>query len=78
MGDGCGSRSVGLCTDICLHGLAVLVISHDIHHFVLDNTDRIEVLRLGKNAASYSSREVTGEQVVNAMVGGDSAVNSAG
>ena len=60
------------------HGLAVLVISHDIHHFVLDNTDRIEVLRLGRNAASFNSKDVTGEQVVNAMVGGNEAVNMAG
>ncbi len=59
------------------HGLAVLVISHDIHHFVLDNTDRIEVLRLGRNQASFAASEVTGEQVVNAMVGGNDAVNAA-
>jgi len=59
------------------HGLAVLVISHDIHHFVLDTTDRIEVLRLGRNQARFASSEVTGEQVVNAMVGGNDAVNAA-
>ena len=59
------------------HGLAVLVISHDIHHFVLDNTDRIEVLRLGRNQASFAASEVTGGQVVNAMVGGNDAVNAA-
>jgi len=59
------------------HGLAVLVISHDIHHFVLANTDRIEVLRLGRNQASFAASEVTGEQVVNAMVGGNDAVNAA-
>ena len=64
--------------ELASHGLAVLVISHDIHHFVLDNTDRIEVLRLGQNAASFDSRDVTGEQVVNAMVGGNEAVNMAG
>jgi len=67
-----------LVRELAAHGLAVLVISHDIHHFVLDNTDRIEVLRLGRNAASFKSREVTGEQVVNAMVGGNEAVNMAG
>jgi simple sugar transport system ATP-binding protein/D-xylose transport system ATP-binding protein len=59
------------------HGLAVLVISHDIHNFVLENSDRIEVLRLGRNAATFHSGEVTGEQVVNAMVGGKEGVNSA-
>lgn len=67
-----------LVRELAGHGLAVLVISHDIHHFVLDVTDRIEVLRLGTNQASYASKEVTGEQVVNAMVGGNEGVNLAG
>ena len=58
-------------------GIAVLVISHDIHKLVLEVTNRIEVLRLGRNAASLDPRTVTGEQVVNAMVGGDAAVNKA-
>lgn len=56
-------------------GLGILVISHDIHEFVLSVTDRIEVLRLGRNVASFKSKEVTGEQVVNAMVGGVESVN---
>jgi simple sugar transport system ATP-binding protein/D-xylose transport system ATP-binding protein len=73
------SEQVGaLVRELASHGLAVLVISHDIHHFVLENTDRIEVLRLGRNAASFNAKEVTGEQVVNAMVGGNEAVNMAG
>lgn len=59
-------------------GLGVVVVSHDIHHFVVNATDRIEVMRLGANAASFKSSEVTGEQVVNAMVGGNEAVNLAG
>lgn len=59
-------------------GLGVVVVSHDIHHFVVEATDRIEVMRLGANAASFKSSEVTGEQVVNAMVGGNEAVNMAG
>jgi simple sugar transport system ATP-binding protein/D-xylose transport system ATP-binding protein len=67
-----------LVRELAGHGLAVLVISHDIHHFVLDNTDRIEVLRLGRNATTYASKDVTGEQVVNAMVGGNDGVNAAG
>ncbi|ETX28634.1 ATP-binding cassette domain-containing protein [Roseivivax isoporae] len=67
-----------LVRDLAGQGLAVLVISHDIHHFVLDNTDRIEVLRLGRNAAGFDSSDVTGEQVVNAMVGGNEAINAAG
>lgn len=59
-------------------GLAVVIVSHDIHHFVVNATDRIEVMRLGANAASFRSRDVTGEQVVNAMVGGNEGVNLAG
>jgi simple sugar transport system ATP-binding protein/D-xylose transport system ATP-binding protein len=52
------------------------VVSHDIHNFVMTVTDRIEVLRLGKNAASYQSKNVQAEQVVSAMVGGKEGVNS--
>ncbi len=59
-------------------GLGVVVVSHDIHHFVVNATDRIEVMRLGANAASFRSGDVTGEQVVNAMVGGNESVNLAG
>jgi len=59
-------------------GLGVVVVSHDIHHFVVNSTDRIEVMRLGANVASFKSSQVTGEQVVNAMVGGNEAVNLAG
>lgn len=59
-------------------GLGILVVSHDIHHFVVNATDRIEVMRLGANAATFKSKDVTGEQVVNAMVGGNESVNLAG
>lgn len=58
-------------------GLGVLVISHDIHHFVVESTDRIVVLRLGRTVAEFKSKDVTGEIVVNAMVGGNEGVNSA-
>jgi ABC-type sugar transport system ATPase subunit len=58
-------------------GLGVVVISHDIHHFVTKSTDRIEVLRLGRNAASFRTADVTGAQVVNAMVGGEEGTNYA-
>lgn len=59
-------------------GMGIVVVSHDIHHFVVNSTDRIEVMRLGANVASFKSRDVTGEQVVNAMVGGNDGVNLAG
>lgn len=67
-----------LIRELASHDLAVLVISHDIHRFVLEVTDRIEVLRLGRNVASYQSSDVSGEQIVNAMVGGNEGVNLAG
>ena len=57
-------------------GHGVLVVSHDIHNFVMTVTDRIEVLRLGHNAASYVSKDANPEQIVNAMVGGKEGVNS--
>lgn len=59
-------------------GLGIVIVSHDIHHFVVNSTDRIEVMRLGANVASFKSKDVTGEQVVNAMVGGNEGVNLAG
>ena len=59
-------------------GLGIVVVSHDIHNFVVNSTDRIEVMRLGANVASFRSVDVTGEQVVNAMVGGNEDVNLAG
>ena len=59
-------------------GLGIVIVSHDIHHFVVNATDRIEVMRLGANVASFKSKDVTGEQVVNAMVGGNEGVNLAG
>ena len=59
-------------------GLAIVIVSHDIDHSVVNATDRIEVMRLGANVASFRSKDVTGEQVVNAMVGGNEGANLAG
>ena len=58
-------------------GLGVIVVSHDIHQFVVEVTDRVVVLRLGSVAAEFDSKHVTGETIVNAMVGGNEGVNSA-
>lgn len=58
-------------------GLGIVVVSHDIHHFVVNSTDRIVVMRLGADVATFRSKDVTGEQVVNAMVGGNEGVNLA-
>lgn len=59
-------------------GLGVVVVSHDIHQFVVNATDRIVVMRLGANVATFKSGDVTGEQVVNTMVGGNQDENPSG
>ncbi|MGC5224997.1 ATP-binding cassette domain-containing protein [Micromonospora sp. DT81.3] len=69
-----GALIKGLAAD----GLGVLVVSHDIHQFVVDVTDTTYVLRLGRVAARFNSKEVSGETIVNSMVGGNEGVNSAG
>lgn len=72
------AQNVGeLIKGLAADGLGVLVVSHDIHQFVLDVTDTVVVLRLGRVAGTYDSKAVTGEQIVNAMVGGNEGVNSA-
>jgi simple sugar transport system ATP-binding protein/D-xylose transport system ATP-binding protein len=58
-------------------GTGVIVVSHDIHQFVVGVTDRVVVLRLGAVVAEFDSRAVTGETIVNAMVGGNEGINSA-
>lgn len=58
--------------------LAILVVSHDIHKFIMDITDRIEVLRLGKIAGSFKTDKTTGVQIVNTMVGGNENTNLSG
>ncbi|MFG1921806.1 ATP-binding cassette domain-containing protein [Cryptosporangium sp. NPDC048952] len=58
-------------------GLGVLVVSHDIHQFVVEVTDRVVVLRLGRVVSEFESKSVSGETIVNAMVGGNEGVNSA-
>ena len=51
--------------------IGVIVVSHDIHKFVIDVADRLVVLRLGPNVADFQTGEATAEQVVNAMVGSE-------
>jgi simple sugar transport system ATP-binding protein/D-xylose transport system ATP-binding protein len=51
--------------------IGVIVVSHDIHKFVIDVADRLVVLRLGRNVADFQTGEATAEQVVNAMVGSE-------
>jgi D-xylose transport system ATP-binding protein len=71
------SAQVGLLIrQLADEGLGVIVVSHDIHQFVVDVTDRVVVLRLGHVVAEFESKSVTGETIVNAMVGGNEGVNS--
>jgi D-xylose transport system ATP-binding protein len=50
-------------------GLAVLLISHNLHD-VFEVADNITVLRLGQNVAEFKRTEVTQEQVVSAITSG--------
>jgi D-xylose transport system ATP-binding protein len=49
-------------------GLAVVLISHNLED-VLSVADRVEVLRLGRNAGSFGAAEVTHEELVGAITG---------
>jgi D-xylose transport system ATP-binding protein len=55
-------------------GLGVLVISHNLAD-VFAVTDRVEVLRLGRNAGSFEVKSSTPEQIVAAITGADLDVN---
>jgi D-xylose transport system ATP-binding protein len=50
-------------------GLAVVVISHNLHD-IFEVSDRITVLRLGRNAAIFERRETTQQEVVHAITAG--------
>jgi simple sugar transport system ATP-binding protein len=49
-------------------GVAVVLISHSMPH-VLEVSDRVQVLRLGRRVATYETRDTTVEQLVGAMTG---------
>jgi D-xylose transport system ATP-binding protein len=53
-------------------GLAVVVISHNLHD-VFEVADRVIVMRLGKRANTFDVRSSTREQVVAAITGATSA-----
>ncbi|MBE9180530.1 sugar ABC transporter ATP-binding protein [Oculatella sp. LEGE 06141] len=55
-------------------GLAVVVISHNLHD-VFEVTDRIIVMRLGQRIASFETRKTSSEQVVAAITGATVKVN---
>ena len=50
-------------------GLAVVVISHNLHD-IFEVSDRITVLRLGRNAALFERRQTTQQEVVHAITAG--------
>jgi D-xylose transport system ATP-binding protein len=49
-------------------GVGVVFISHSMPH-VLEVSDRVQVLRLGRRVATYATKETTVEQLVGAMTG---------
>jgi simple sugar transport system ATP-binding protein len=49
-------------------GVAVVLISHNMTE-VLEVSDRVEVLRLGKRVARYKGKETNVEELVGAMTG---------
>ena len=50
-------------------GLAVVIISHNLHD-IFEVSDRITVLRLGRNAAVFTRSETTQQEVVHAITAG--------
>jgi simple sugar transport system ATP-binding protein len=50
------------------HGVAVVFISHSMPH-VMEVSDRVQVLRLGRRVATYRTAETNMEQLVAAMTG---------
>jgi D-xylose transport system ATP-binding protein len=50
-------------------GLGVVIISHNLHD-IFEVSDRITVLRLGRNAALFERSETTQQEVVHAITAG--------
>jgi simple sugar transport system ATP-binding protein len=50
------------------HGIAVVFISHSMPH-VIEVSDRVQVLRLGRRVATYRTADTTMEELVAAMTG---------
>ncbi len=50
-------------------GLAVVIISHNLHD-IFEVADRIAVLRLGQKVAEYAAAETTQQEVVHAITAG--------
>jgi D-xylose transport system ATP-binding protein len=50
-------------------GLAVVLISHNLHD-IFEVSDRITVLRLGRNVAVFDRKDTTQQEVVHAITAG--------
>ena len=50
-------------------GLAVVIISHNLHD-IFEVADRITVLRLGRKVAEYATADTTQQEVVHAITAG--------
>lgn len=50
-------------------GLAVILISHNLHN-IFEVSDRITVLRLGQKVAEYTARQTTHQAIVHAITAG--------
>lgn len=57
-------------------GLAVVVISHNLHD-VFEVTDRIIVMRLGRRVATFDTHTIARERVVASITGADAAATAA-
>jgi simple sugar transport system ATP-binding protein len=49
-------------------GIAVVFISHSMPH-VIEVSDRVQVLRLGRRVATFTTADTTMEELVAAMTG---------
>lgn len=61
---------LNLITRLKQQGLAVVVISHNLHD-VFEVADRAVVMRLGQRAATFDLKHTTSEQVVAAITGAE-------
>ena len=61
-------RVLELVRRVAAQGVAVVLVSHNMSE-VLEASDRVEVMRLGRRVARYTSRETNVEELVGAMTG---------
>ena len=53
---------------VAAHGVAVVLISHSMPH-VLEVSDRVQVLRMGRRVATYATKDTSVQELVGAMTG---------